>query len=214
MEIKYLGHSSFLLKTKDARLVTDPFDSSIGITFPKTEADIVTISHKHADHNNLKAISGDPLVVDWPGEFEKNGMRIFGYKWYHDDKKGAERGENILYKIEAEDISILHCGDIGSVPPEEFIEEIGNVDIMLVPVGGVYTVDASTAFQLAKKVDPHIIIPMHFNNEKLNKETYGKLSPLSEFLKLVGSEAAPVDKLVIKKEDFGEEELKVVVLSS
>ncbi len=213
MEIKYLGHSSFLLKTKDAKLVTDPFDSSIGISFPKVEADVVTVSHHHPDHDNTKAVGGDPLIIDWPGEFEKKGIRVFGYKWYHDDKKGAERGENILYKIEAEGIVLLHCGDIGSIPSDDFLEEIGEVDIMFVPVGGFYTIDASTALQLVKKIDPSIVIPMHYNHDKLNQETFGKLAPLSTFLKETGVEAAPLEKLTLKKEDISEEDMKVVTLT-
>lgn len=213
MEIKYLGHSSFLIKTKDAKLVTDPFDSSIGMNFPKVEADVVTVSHHHPDHDNIKGITGDPLVIDWPGEFEKKGIRIFGYKWYHDDKKGAERGENILYKIESEDISLLHCGDIGAIPTDEFLEEVGDIDIMFVPVGGFYTIDAPTALQLIKKVDPSIVIPMHYNHDKLDQKTFEKLTPLATFLKEMGASASPVDKLILKKTDINEEEMKVVTLN-
>jgi L-ascorbate metabolism protein UlaG (beta-lactamase superfamily) len=213
MELKYLGHSSFLIKSKDGKLVTDPFDSSIGIPFPKTDADVVTISHSHPDHANLKGISGEPLVVDWPGEYEKKGIRIFGYGWYHDDKKGEERGENILYKIDVDDISILHAGDLGSIPPDSFIDEIGTVDILLVPVGGSYTVDAKTAMDFAKKIDPSIVVPMHFNNDKLNQETFGKLSGVDEFLKQFGTSPEPVEKLTLKKGDLGEEDMKVVVMS-
>ncbi len=100
MEIKYLGHSSFLIKTKDAKIVTDPFDPIVtGIKFPKIEADVVTVSHDHRDHNQAKLVDGNPLIIDMPGEYEKKGVRIFGYRSYHDKKQGTERGEVILYKI-------------------------------------------------------------------------------------------------------------------
>lgn len=211
MEIKYLGHASFLIKTKDAKLVTDPYDSSIGMNFPKTEADVVTVSHQHADHNNLKGVSGNPLVIDWPGEFEKKGIRVFGYRWYHDDKKGEERGENILYKFEAEELSLLHCGDLGSIPPDEFLDSMGTIDILMVPTGGFYTIDAPTAVKLVEKIEPSIVIPMHYNHDKLNQSTFGKLSSLGEFLKQMGVESTLVDKLTVKKDDVGDE-IKVVTL--
>ncbi len=213
MEIKYLGHASFLIKTKEAKLVTDPYDSSIGIHFPKTEADIVTVSHQHADHNNLKGIAGEPLIIDWPGEFEKKGIRVFGYQWYHDEKKGEQRGMNTLYKIEADDINVLHCGDIGVLPNDALYEEIGNIDVLLVPTGGFYTIDEQQAAQMVKKIDPSIVIPMHYNHDKLDQSTFGKLSKLDAFLKQMGVDTpAPVDKLALKKEDLGDE-IKVVVMS-
>ena len=209
MEIKYLGHSSFLIKTKTAKIVTDPFDPGmVGIKFPKTEADIVTISHNHKDHNQFKNVSGingvDPLTIDMPGEFEKLGVRIFGFQSFHDKTQGSERGENILYKFESEGISVLHCGDLGVIPEESFLETIGEIDILLVPVGGIYTIDSEEAFQLVKKVEPAIVIPMHYGS--------GKLAPVSDFTKKFGLDnLVPLPKLVYKKEEI-EQEMKVIVL--
>ena len=171
MDIKYLGHASFFIKSKDARVVTDPFESSIGIKFSKTEADIVTVSHHHGDHDNVAAITGNPLILDWPGEFEKNGVRMFAYKSYHDKQKGAERGENILFKFEIEGMSILHCGDLGFVPDNNFLEEIGEVNILMVPVGGFYTIDPEEAIALIKKIEPNMVIPMHYNSNPMTKGT-------------------------------------------
>lgn len=209
MEIKYLGHSSFLIKTKTAKIVTDPFDPEmVGIKFPKTEADIVTISHDHNDHNQFKNVSGingaNPLMIDMPGEFEKMGVRIFGFQSFHDKTKGSERGENIMYKFESEGISILHCGDLGVVPEETFLETIGDVDILLVPVGGFYTIDAEEAVNLVKKIEPSVVIPMHYGS--------GKLAPVTDFTKKFGlDDATPLPKLVYKKEEV-EQEMKVIVL--
>ncbi|MGB9883425.1 MAG: MBL fold metallo-hydrolase [Microgenomates group bacterium] len=217
MEIKYLGHSSFLIKTKTAKIITDPFDSKmVGLKYPKVEADIITVSHQHNDHNQVSQVAGvdgqAPLIIDMPGEFEKKGVRVFGFRSYHDDKKGQTRGENNLYKIEAEGVSILHCGDLGMVPEESFLENIGEVDILLVPVGGFYTIDPSQAEELVKKIEPHIVIPMHYNHLKLNQEVFGKLAPVEEFTKKFGIEKPEfLPKLVYKKEEQ-DEEMKIVVM--
>ena len=213
MDIKYFGHSSFHIKTKEARIVTDPFDSKmVGIKYPKTEADMVTVSHQHPDHNNTAAVGGNPLIIDWPGEFEKMKVRVFGYRTFHDKKQGAERGENTVYKFETEGISILHCGDLGLVLSDDFLDDVGEVNILMVPTGGIFTIDAAEAVSLIQKVEPSIVIPMHYNNPKLNQETFKTLSPVEDFLKKIGVEAQPaVPKLTIKKEDLGDE-MKVVVM--
>ncbi len=212
MVIKYIGHASFLIRTKTAKVITDPYDPKmVGIKFPKTEADIVTTSHQHPDHNKIDVVSGDPLIVDWPGEYEKNGVRIFGYKSYHDKKQGAERGENILFKIEAENITLLHCGDMGVIPDQELLDEIGDVDILMVPVGGFYTITADEAVEVVKKIEPSIVIPMHYNDPALDQKVFAKLTTLDEFLKKFGIEKKQlVDELTIKKEDLEAEETRIV----
>ncbi|PIV37731.1 hypothetical protein COS31_03035 [Candidatus Roizmanbacteria bacterium CG02_land_8_20_14_3_00_36_15] len=213
MEIKYLGHSSFFIKTKTAKLVTDPFDPElVGLKFSKIEADIVTVSHQHKDHNQVKEVGGSPLIVDLPGEYEKNGMRIFGYSSYHDKQKGAERGVNTLYKIEAEGISVLHCGDLGVVLEDSFIDAIGVVDVLLIPVGGFYTIDPAEAAELVKKFEPSLVIPMHYNQPKLEQKNFGQLSNVDEFFKKLGvSMPVALPKLVIKGEEL-EDEMKVILL--
>ena len=212
MEIKYLAHSSFLIKTKDAKVVMDPFDPKfVGLKFSKQEADVVTISHAHKDHSYTELIEGDPLILTWPGQFEKKGVRIWGYNSFHDKVEGKERGENILYKIESEGVSILHCGDLGTIPPDTQIDEIGDVDILLVPVGGKYSLTADEAIHLIKKVEPSIVVPMHYGRPDITIEG---LAPLEEFLKKMGAEKTePLDKLVVKKEDFElDVAMRVVVL--
>ncbi|MEK7633826.1 MAG: MBL fold metallo-hydrolase [Patescibacteria group bacterium] len=213
MEIKYLGHSSFLIKTKTAKIVTDPYDQEmVGIKFPKTEADIVTVSHHHLDHDRANLVMGAPLIIDMPGEFEKMSVRIFGFQSFHDKTGGSERGENILYKFESEGISVLHCGDLGVIPEESFLELIGEVDILMVPVGGFYTIDSEEAVQLVKKVEPSVVIPMHYNHPKLNQKNFSQLAAVNEFTKKFGIEnLTPIPKLVYKKEEI-EQEMKVVVL--
>ena len=216
MEIKYLGHASFLIKSREVRLVTDPYDPNIGLKFPKVEADVVTVSHAHDDHSraNLvgKPAEREQLIVDMPGEFEKLGTRIFGYKSYHDKTQGKDRGEVVMFKIEMEGMSVLHCGDLGYVPDDAFLDGIGEVDVLLVPVGGFYTINADEATELIKKIEPSIAIPMHYNHPKLNQKVFGQVAPLSEFLKKFGLESLPpVPKLVVRKEEL-EQEMKIVVM--
>jgi L-ascorbate metabolism protein UlaG (beta-lactamase superfamily) len=215
MNIKYLGHSSFFIRSKDAKLVTDPFEPKVvGLKFPKQEADIVTVSHQHGDHNYMAGISDDALVVDWPGEFEKKGIRIHGFNTYHDKEKGKERGENILYKIEADDMAILHCGDLGHVLDDDMLEAIGDIDILMIPVGGFFTIDAKEAVAIIKKIEPSIIIPMHYNHDQLNQETFSKIARLEEFIEAYGidkTKVETVDQLTIKSDGLPEE-TKVVVM--
>jgi len=214
MEIKYLSHSSFLIKTKDAKVVMDPFDPKmVGLKFSKQEADIVTISHEHKDHSYTELIEGTPLILTWPGQFEKKGVRLWGVNSFHDKVEGKERGENVMYKIESEGISTLHCGDLGAALTDSQLDEIGDVDILLVPVGGKFTLTADEAISLIKKIEPSIIIPMHYGRPDILIEG---LAPLDEFLKKMGVEPSePLEKLVVKKEDFAfDQAMRVVVLKA
>lgn len=213
MILKYLGHASFLIRSKDAKVITDPFDPKmVGLKYPKQEADIVTVSHHHHDHDYTAGVSAEALILDWPGEYEKKGVRVFGYKTFHDKEKGGKRGENTLFKIEADNISILHCGDLGHIPNDELLDEIGEVDILLVPVGGHYTIDAQEAVELIHKVEPSIVIPMHYNHKDLDQKTFSAIAPLGDFLKKYGVEKPEsVDQLNIKKEDLSEETRLVVM---
>ncbi len=212
MEIKYLGHSSFLLKTKDAKVITDPFDPKFtGLKFYKQEADIVSISHDHKDHSYLDQIDGSPLVLTWPGQFEKKGVRVWGTRTYHDKVEGKERGENVMYKFEAEGVSVLHCGDLGVLPTDAQLDEVGDVHVLMVPVGDFYTIDAQEAVTLIKKIEPTIVIPMHYGRPEV---VFKELAPLSDFLQKMGLEKIePEEKLVVKREDFiNEQAMRVVVL--
>lgn len=215
MDIKYLGHSSFFIRTRDAKIVTDPFSpQAVGLKYPKTEADLVTLSHLHDDHNYREGIKGEPLFIDWPGEFEKNKVRVFGYQTYHDKNKGAERGPNTMFKFEADNLSVLHCGDLGHLLDDATVEEIGGVDIMLVPTGGFYTISAQEAAKVVNEIEPSLVIPMHYQQPEMNPAIFSNLQPVGEFLKEIGAEdTQAVDKLTVKKEDLNPEDLKVVVMS-
>jgi len=203
MDIKYLGHSSFFIKTKNAKIITDPFTpESTGLTFPKTEADILSISHEREDHNYQEGIKGEPLVLIWAGEYEKNEVRIKGFQTFHDAVGGTERGSNIMFKFESGDLSFLHCGDLGHMLSDDIIDEIGSVDVLMIPVGGVDTIDAKIAAKIVNKIEPGMVIPMHFQE-------------LEPFLKEMGAEdVVPVDKITVKKEQLNSESVTVVVLKT
>lgn len=213
MEIKYFGHASFLIKGKNATVITDPFDPQmVGLKFPKTEADIVTVSHQHEDHNRADLIGGNPLVINFPGEYEKKGVKITGFPSFHDKKEGQERGKNTIFKIEIDGLSILHCGDLGHQLSDDLIEEIDGVDVLLIPVGGYFTIDEDEAIIISRKIEPSIVVPMHYNHSQLNPQVFANLSPLQNFLKKIGAnDVQPLKKLSLKKEELGEE-MKVVVL--
>lgn len=202
MDITYLGHSSFKLKGKTATVVTDPYDSQmVGMKFPKVDAHIVTVSHHHQDHDAISQIGGKPFIVDGPGEYEIQGVGIVGIHSFHDNNKGKDRGENTIFTIEIDGIHVVHLGDLGHVLTEKDIEEIGTVDILCIPVGGVYTINEKQAVELISEIEPSIVVPMHYGRPELNQDIFGKLSPLSSFLKLFGQDqVAPQQKLSITKD--------------
>lgn len=210
MDITYLGHSSFKIKTKTATIITDPYDPDmVGMKFPKTSADIVTISHDHGDHNKVDLVKDVKKVVDGPGEYEISQISIFGYRTYHDNKKGELRGKNTVYLIESEEMSILHLGDLGHKPDQAMIEKFGDVGILMIPVGGEYTIGVAEAVEVVSLIEPHIIIPMHYNHPDLKSNAFGKLSTKDEFLKEMSLPVETADKFSIKSIP---EEQKIVSL--
>lgn len=213
MDITYLGHSSFRLHGKQATVVCDPFDPDmVGINFKKVLSDIVTISHDHKDHSFLDGVEGVKMVVSGPGEYEISGVSIVGIPTFHDNKKGAERGKNTVFVIEIDNLRIAHLGDLGHVLSEKILEEIGAIDILMVPVGGEYTIGPNEAIEIARAIEPSVIIPMHYLSEGMKGEVFGKLSQVDEFLKDIGLTVEREDRLVYRKGDLQGEE-KVVVLS-
>lgn len=213
MVVKHLGHSSFRIRGSSGTVITDPFgEEAVGFKFPRTTADIVTVSHQHGDHNSVEKVGGEPFVIDGPGEYEVRGIRIHGIQSFHDREKGAQRGKNVMYFIHLDGVSLLHCGDLGHVLTEEYVDILEEVDILFIPVGGVYTIDAKTAAEITTKLDPRIVIPMHYNEKRLKQEVFAKLQKVDDFLSEVGQEEVKSrDKLVISKSKLPEE-TEVVVL--
>ena len=214
MDITYLGHSSFKIKTKSATLVTDPFDPDmVGIKYSGVEGDIVTVSHDHKDHNASDKVSGAKKILAGPGEYEISGISVYGYQSFHDNEKGAKRGKNTIYVIEAEGLRLCHLGDLGHELSDSLIQEIGDIDVLFVPVGGEYTIGPKEAVQVINKINPYFVMPMHYQVPGLKSETFSALSPVETFLKESGLPVENSPKFSIKKEDILEDQnTKIIVL--
>lgn len=218
MKIIWHGQSLFEIITApkqgdEVKIVIDPFDESLGLRVPKLNANILLISHQHYDHCNVKAVSGEPFLIDGPGEYEVKGVYIKGIPAFHDNSLGKERGRVTIFAIETEEIKICHLSDIGQKElTEEQLEAIGEVNILMIPVGGVYTVEAKEASGIIKQIEPQIVIPMHYKIPKIKE----KLEDLDKFLKVVGvKNPEHLDKLSLKKKDLvAEGETKIIVLES
>lgn len=168
MEITWLGHASFLIKdSKGRKLLTDPFDKSVGYQTFDEEVDLVSISHHHFDHNYIEELKGNPEIIDKVGLFYLCDIPIEGIPSYHDNSKGAKRGENIIFTFEMDGYKICHLGDLGHELSQDYITKLGNIDILLIPVGGNYTIDGKEAANVAKLINGRIIIPMHYKTPSL-----------------------------------------------
>ncbi len=210
MEITHLGHSCFKIVGKNLAVITDPFNHPrISFKMPKVEADVVTISHGHQDHNYKEGVKGDSLLLDSPGEYEVKENFFQGILSYHDDQKGEERGLNTIFTMEIDGIHLCHLGDLGIELDNDQIEAMDGVDILMIPVGGVYTIDAKTAVKVINDVSPKIVIPMHYKVPG----GFDNIDPVDKFIKEIGEQPETLDKLKITKKDLPEE-MKVVVLKS
>ncbi len=209
MKIKWLGHACFKLTSdKGISIITDPYDESVGYELPDEEADVVTISHGHHDHNYHEWVKGNPELVSKLGSFYVKDIPIKGIRTYHDEDQGEKRGANIIYCMELDGIRVCHCGDLGHVLTPDQVQEIGVVDVLLLPVGGTYTVDGAAAAKVAAQLKPRCIIPMHFKTPATQLPIQG----VEPFLDLVGGgEHLHRNHLVLNREDLGEQ-TRVVVL--
>lgn len=184
MEISWLGHSCFRIRGSQATIITDPYSPDVGYSLGKPKARIVTVSHQHLGHSCVQGVGGDPKLITGPGEYEISGVLIIGIATFHDAENGSQRGKNTVYLMEMDEVSLCHLGDLGHMLTAEQIEELGNVDILLVPVGGVSTIDAPVAAELARQLEPKVVIPMHYKTEALSWE----LEPVGRFLREMGGE--------------------------
>ncbi|HEY6411092.1 MAG TPA: MBL fold metallo-hydrolase [Ktedonobacteraceae bacterium] len=185
MEILWLGHSCFQLRGKNVTLITDPFSPQLGYSLGKVSAPIVTISHKHNGHNYAQGVGGDPRVLSGPGEYEISDVLITGVASYHDNKRGEEYGRNTIYVIHIDDLVICHLGDLGHILQEEQLEEVADADILLIPIGGHHTINATQAAEVISQVEPRIIIPMHYRISALEGQR-DTLDPLDKFCREMG----------------------------
>lgn len=216
MDIYWGGQALFKIKGRAATVVLDPFDPDfVGLKLPKDlTGDIVLVSHDHGDHNNSSAVTGSeggqPMVFKDPGEYEVKGVVITGVESDHDNSKGSERGKNTIFHLNLDGLNIVHLGDLGQHQlSEEQLNQIGDVDILLVPVGSVYTTSGKQATEIVSQLEPRIIIPMHYFIEGLKFQ----LEEVDKFLKEMGAEGVQAQpKLSISKDKLPEEP-QVVVLS-
>ena len=166
MKVEYLGHSCFkLTASSGVSVICDPYSGDIGYSMPKVEADAVTISHHHFDHDCINSIANNPVIFDKEGSFELRGVQINSIKSFHDDAQGKKRGENLIFKFLMDGITVCHLGDLGENCSKNLTEKITPVDVLLIPVGGNYTIDAKTAKEYVDKLNPQMVIPMHYRIE-------------------------------------------------
>jgi L-ascorbate metabolism protein UlaG (beta-lactamase superfamily) len=169
MKIKWLGHASFLITSeKGLKIITDPYSVGGGINYNQIEesADIVVVSHKHGDHDNVAAVKGKPEVVSTSGKRSVKKVDFIGIPSYHDEAKGKQRGANIIFCFTVDGMRICHLGDLGHQPDASQIAEINMVDILFIPVGGHFTIDAKNASKVCEKLNPRVVIPMHYKTTK------------------------------------------------
>jgi L-ascorbate metabolism protein UlaG (beta-lactamase superfamily) len=196
VEISWLGHSCFRLRGSHATVITDPYSPDLGYSLGKPTARIVTVSHQHPGHSYCRGIGGQPRVINGPGEYEISGVLILGIATFHDGEGGKKRGKNTVYLMEIDEISVCHLGDLGHVLTGEQVEEIDNVDVLLLPVGGVSTINAPVAAEIVRQLEPKAVIPMHYKTPALSWE----LEPVERFLKEIGAkELNPQPKLSLTK---------------
>ncbi len=192
MDIQWLGHSCFRWRSREATIVIDPFDRAdkdLGYAIGRPAADIVLVTHAHPHHNHVGAVSGQPFVIDGPGEYEVSGAFITGVQTYHDDDSGKRRGRNTVYLVEMDDLVLCHLGDLGHVLTAAQVEQMSEVDILFVPVGGRTTINAAQASEVVSLLEPHLVIPMHFRTEVAPLD----LDPVDRFLREMGAKA-PVEQ--------------------
>lgn len=213
MEIIYLGHSSFKIKGKTATVVIDPFSPAmVGFKYPKTEAEVVIISHQHKDHNFVAGIDNNPFEISMPGEYEIKGISFFCFPSFHDDKSKTGKPNNMISLIETDELRICHLGDLKVFPFAKIMEEIINVDVLMVPVGGVVTLDPKEAIEIINQIDPLIVIPMHYKTPGINEDIFGDLSTVEDFLaQSVAENVERLDKLSISKDKLPTERKTVIL---
>jgi len=197
MKIEWLGHASFMITAEDGmRIITDPFGDYPGLSYNPIEeaADIMVVTHKHGDHYGAR-VRGNPRQVSKPGTERVGAIEFKGMATYHDTSKGRDRGENTLFCFTVDGVRICHMGDLGHKLTESEVAELGQVDVLMIPVGGYFTIDAATASAICEQIKPLIVLPMHYRNDKCSFPITG----VDEFIK---------GKPDVKRLDSSEVELK------
>ena len=208
MEIDWFGHACFRLRGKEATVITDPYSKEIGLAFARPRGDIVTVSHDHPGHSFAQGVKGEPKVIAGPGEYEIKNVFVTGVPGAHDKKNGKDRGANTVYVIDMDGLTICHLGDLGHVPNQTQAEAFGNVNILLIPVGGVSTINAGEAAEIVSMLEPQIVIPMHYAHADLKF----KLDPVAKFFKEMGIKSSDAVASLKVTKDSLPKETQVVLL--
>ena len=196
-----IGHAKFLIEWENGmRIITDPYDSTCGYPVAPMQADVVLVSHGHHDHNAVETIKGSPRVIDQAGEYDLgDGVTVHAVEAFHDDANGTKRGRTLLFSLRAEGLNVQHLGDLGHLPTKEQCEALGAADVLMVPVGGFYTIDALTASQTAELLQARVVLPMHYKT-RVNADW--PIAPVADFTKLYGEPAEEIDLLRVAKGDL------------
>lgn len=210
MTITYHGHSTFKLKGKRGTVITDPYGDSVGFALARTSADIVTVSHHHPDHDAVEKVTGTarrerPFIIDEPGEYEVGRISVFGTPSFHDASQGTERGSNTIFTILLDNVRVCHLGDLGHELTSDQLESIGDIDVLLCPVGGHFTLGPELAVKTIRALEPGIVIPMHYRTTDHNMDLFADVKPLENFLNEYGMGPQPVEKLEIDNTTVPEE---------
>lgn len=208
MTITWYGQSCFRIETKEGSVLIDPFSKEIGLRPPKIKDDLVLVTHEHSDHNNLDSVNDEAFIIRGPGEYERKGISVRGVLSYHDASQGSERGLNTIYVIKAEEMTVCHLGDLGQHElTDQQVEEIGDVDVLVIPVGGTHTIDGKQAVHVVSQIEPKIIVPMHYHVPGLSI----KLDTSDKFIKEAGLSPENVDKIKLSKKLLPVEETKLII---
>lgn len=212
MKIQWLGHSSFrLIESTGTSVITDPFDpAAVGYGMAYLPCDAITSSHGHSDHNNFKGVKGNPIIINQPGTFEVKGIQIHSIQSFHDDCEGGKRGKNLIYKFRLDGVSVCHMGDIGESCTPELLEQLIPVNVLLIPVGGNFTIDAQQAKEYVDHMMPDIVIPMHYKT----KHTDFDIEKVDGFLKLFDDEMIEESDdptIEFDRYDFDGEQTRILV---
>jgi L-ascorbate metabolism protein UlaG (beta-lactamase superfamily) len=212
MLITYHGHSEFLVETaKGQRVLFDPYPKDVGFPMRRVKADAVAVSHHHFDHDYTQKVDGDPVIVDTEGKHTPlDGITLTGFPAFHDAEGGKQRGEILCFLLEADSLKVLHLGDLGMVPDEALKTRLFMPDILFVPVGGTYTLDAAQAAQTVKILQPRIVIPMHYKTEQGGISRITNLDPFLEQMKPSAPSYQPL--LRVTREDLSQQP-RLLVLS-
>jgi L-ascorbate metabolism protein UlaG (beta-lactamase superfamily) len=209
VDVTWLGQSCFRLRGRNAAVVTDPFSPSLGLRLPRQDAEVVTVSHDHDNHNFTQAVRDGAFVVHGPGEYEIAGVSVIGFPTFHDSEKGAKHGRNTVYLIEIDDVRVCHLGDLGHALDDSDAETVASCDVLLVPVGGTTAINAVQAAEVVRQLEPRYVVPMHYATPGVKVQLDG----VDRFLKeMAVTSVEPQPKLTVQATSADEWETKVVVL--